>query len=400
VGGLDPLRLLGALPEDLPPSPGAELLLFLAARPGWREVEEIRRVVPTLARAIEQVNQSPYADFLEAEGTRLRLNRESDLVAYWQEAFRDLDRLRALYGELAPGFESPIPEFRAWLDSERKELLRALWATAVGRAGMLLDTHREDEALALLLEMEKAYPLEPRSALDLADLYWRLRRPEAVVRVLEAVLPELPEELRPRAERVLAEALLRAGRTEEGRERLAALLARGGPEALYALLALGGLEALSGEAELALSRAREARRQAEEAGEAEALLRALLLEGEALLRLGRAKEAATGPLPAAMGLQELLHRSFSAESLAILAEAQARWGKGRARARELAEKAYRRAVQERNPYAASRALYAWAVAAEDPEKLEAARRQAELAGHAPWQAFLDRAGLEDPGDPA
>jgi len=400
VAGLTRLRLLGALPQDLPPSPGAELLLYLAARPGWRELEELRRVIPPLARAIEQVNQSPYGEHLEAQGSRFRLDLESDLVEYWQEAYRDLDRLRQLYGELAPGFESPLPEFQAWLEAERAEVLRALWATAVGRAGMLLDSHREDEALALLEEMERAYPLEPRAALDLADLYWRLHRPEAVARVLEAVLPQLPEELLPRAERVLGQALLRSGRIEEGRERLAALLAKGGPEALPALLALGELEALSGEAELARSRAREARRQAEEAGQAEHLLRALLLEGEALLRLGRAKEAATGPLPAAMGLQELLRRPFSAESLALLAEAQARWGKGRARALELAEKAYRRAVQERSPYAASRALYAWAVAAGDPEKLAAARHQAALAGHAPWQAFLDRAGLEDPGDPA
>ena len=322
--GLKRVRLLGALPEDLPPSPGAELVVYLAARPGWRSLEELRRVIPPLARAIEAVNQSPYGPLLEAQGTEFRLNVESDVVAYWQEAYRDLDRLRALYGELAPGFESPIPEFADWLRREREEILRGLWSTAVGRANMLADVHREDEALALLAEMEAAYPLEPRTALDLADLYWRLYRPEATARVLEAVLERVEPRTRPRAELNLGAALLRAGEVEKGRRYLEALVAGEYDERYWALLHLGQLEALAGEPALAALRAREVREVAERAGNYELLLMALLLEGEALLRQGKAREAATGPLPAAMGLQELAGRPFSAVSLALLAEAQAK----------------------------------------------------------------------------
>ncbi len=393
--GLKRVKLLGALPDDLPPSPGAELVVYLAARPGWRSLEELRRVIPPLAEAIEAVNQSPYGPLLEAQGTEFRLNVESDVVDYWLEAYRDLDRLRALYGELAPGLESPLPEFRAWLEHEREEILRGLWSTAVGKAGMLADTHREDEALELLAEMEAAYPLEPRTALDLADLYWRLFRPEATARVLEGVLDRIEPRTRPRAELNLGAALLRAGEVEEGRRWLEALVASEYDERYWALLHLGQHEALTGEPALAVQRAREVREVAERAGSYELLLMALLLEGEALLRMGKARGAATGPLPAAMGLQELAGRPFSAVSLALLAEAQALWGKGKARALELAEKAYRRAVQERDPYAASRALFAWALAAGDEDKLAAARQQAEVAGHRPWRDFLARVRLED-----
>ena len=395
MGGLKRVRLLGGLPEDLPPSPGAELVIYLSARPGWRSLEELRRVIPPLARAIEAVNQSPYGPLLEAQGTEFRLNVESDVVLYWQEAYRDLDRLRALYGELAAGFQSPLPSFQAWLETEREEILRGLWSTAVGKANMLMDVHREDEALALLAEMEAAYSLEPRTALDLADLYWRLHRPEATARVLEAVLDRIEPRTRPRAELNLGAALLRAGEVERGRRLLEALVATEYDERYWALLHLGQLEALTGAPERALLAAREVREVAEKVGASELYLMALLLEGEALLRQGRAKEAASGPLALAMGFQEFLGRPFNPVSLALLAEAQALWGKGKQKPLELAEKAYRRAAESRDPYAASRALFAWALAARDEDKLAAARRQAELAGHRPWRDFLERVALED-----
>ncbi len=346
-------------------------------------------MIPPLARAIELVNGSPYGERLEAQGTQFRLLAESDVVEYWREAYRDLDRLRRLYGELAPGFRSPLPEFQAWLEAEREEILRGLWSTAVGKAGMLADAHREEEAKRLLLQMEEAYPLEPRTALDLADLYWRLADPEGTARVLAAVRERVEDRARPRLQLNLGAALVRAGRVEEGRRLLEELVAGTYDERYWALLHLGQLEVLSGEPGIAEARAREVREMAEQAGEYELLLLALLLEGEALLRQGRAREAATGPLPAALGLQELAGRPFSSVSLALLAEAQGLWGKGRARAVELAEKAYRRAAIERDPHAISRALFAWAVAARDPEKLQAARHQARLAGHEPWRLFLE-----------
>ncbi len=382
------LELLGKLPEDLPPSPGAELVIYLAARPGWRRLEELRAVVPPLAEALAAIKGTRYDRYLEAQGSAFRLRAETDVVAFWQEAYRDLDKVRARYGELAAGFESPIPEFREWLAAEREETLRGLWGTAVGRAAALLDRRQGEEALSLLAEMEAAYPLEPRTALDLADLYWRLGRPADTARVLEAVLDRTDERTRPRAELNLGAALVRSGRVEEGRRYLEALLETEFDERYWALLHLGGLEVLAGAPERALSRAREVREVAEAVGAAELYLMALLLEGEALLRMGRAKEAASGPLALAMGFQEFLGRPFTPVSLALLAEAQALWGKGKKKPLELAEKAYRRAVEARDPYGASRALFAWYLASGDPDKLEAALHQAELAGHAPWAAFL------------
>ncbi len=387
--GLIRLELLGRLPEDLPPSPGAELVIYLAARPGWRSLAEVRAVVPPLAEALAAVKGTRYDPFLEAHGSEFRLRAETDVVAFWQEAYRDLDQVRALYGELAAGFESPLPEFRAWLAAERQETLRGLWGTAVGRAAALLDRRRADEAARLLEAMEAAYPLEPRTALDLADLYWRLGRPADTARVLEAVLDRLDERTRPRAELNLGAALVRAGRVEEGRGRLEALVGTEYDERYWALLHLGGLEVLTGEPERAGERAREVREVAERVGASDLYLMALLLEGEALIRRGRAQEAAAGPLALAMGFQEFLGQPFTPVSLALLAEAQARWGKGKRKPLELAEKAYRRAVELRDPYGASRALFAWHLASGDPDKLEAARHQAALAGHAVWQRFLE-----------
>jgi hypothetical protein len=129
---------------------------------------------------------------------------------------------------------------------------------------------------------------------------------------------------------------------------------------------------------------------AERVGEADLYLMSLLLEGEALIRAGRAKEAAAKVLPMALGFQEMQGRPFSPISLALLAEAQARWGKGKTRARELAEKAFRRARELRDPYGASRALWAMHLATGEPGPLEMARLEAEKARHAPWAAFLKR----------
>ena len=386
------INLLGPLPADFPESPGAELLIYLTARPGWRSLEELRRVVPDLAEALKAIKNTPYDAHLEAQGTELRLNVDSDLLEYWEVAYRDLDRVRALYDELAKGFESPIPAFQTWLEKEREETLRGLWGTAVGYAGYLADQRRLDEAGAVLAEMEAAYPLEPRTALDLADLYWRMSLPEDTARVLEAVLERVHERVRPRAELNLGAAWIRAGEIERGRVLLEALTATEYDERYWALLHLGGLEALTGAPEAALARAREVRRVAEEVGEADLYLMSLLLEGEALIRAGRAKEAAARVLPMALGFQEMQGRPFSPISLALLAEAQAIWGKGKTRAKELSEKAFRRARELRDPYGASRALWAMHLATGEPGPLEMARIEAEKARHAPWEAFLKEAG--------
>jgi len=384
---------LGSLPGDLPKSPGAELVVYLASRPGWRGLEEVRAVVPSLARALEEVNRTRYRELLEARGQELRLLATSDVVEFWKAAFRDLDRVLSLYGELAPGLESPLPEFSAWLARERGELLWGLWGTAVGRASRLADLGREEEAAELLDGLRERFPLEPRTALDLADLYWRLHRPREVARVLSSVLDRLDPDTARRARLHLGRALLRSGEEERG----VALLAELAREEPRAELALAELEALSGRAESALSRARRVAAWSRGRGEERLYHDALLAEGEALTRLGRAREAATGPLPRALGLEE--RSGFSPLTLALLAEAQALWGKGGARARELAEKAYRLAARGRDRYAASRALFAWHLASGDPDKLEAARRQAEHVGHEPWRRFLDRFALEQGGDP-
>lgn len=384
------ISLLGGIPDDLPPSPGAELIIYLAARPGWRPVEEVRAVIPPLAEALQAIKGSPYDERLEAQGTDLRLSVTSDVVDFWQEAYRDLEKVRALYGVLAEGFESPLSTFAEWLQKERQETLAGLWATALGYAAHLLDQRRSDEAEPLLRSMEAEFPLEARTALDLADLYWRMNRPADTARVIEAVMDGVPERTRPRAMLNLGAARLRAGELEEGRRWLSALLETEYDERYWALLHLGGVEVLTGAAETALSRAREVREVAERARAADLLLMALLLEGEALLRMGKPKEAATGPLAVAMGLQEMVGRPFSAVSQALLAEAQADWGKGKTKAKELAEKAFRKAREMRDAYAASRALFALHKASGDPGALAMARREAEAAGHRPWCDYLER----------
>ncbi|HGY10023.1 MAG TPA: hypothetical protein ENK37_08250, partial [Oceanithermus profundus] len=162
------VRLLGGTPE-LPPPPGAELVIYLLARPGWRSREELQKVVPDVDAAVSAVRQSRFAPYLEEEAGRFQLRAGSDVLDYWQDAYRDWAKTTERYGELAAGFASAIPEFQAWLEAERREVLHALWGTAVGKANALLDQGARDAALALVAGAEAAYPLEPASALDLAD---------------------------------------------------------------------------------------------------------------------------------------------------------------------------------------------------------------------------------------
>lgn len=220
------VELLGRTPE-LPPSPGAELAIYLLARPGWRSREELEKVIPELDRALEQVRASRYGPYLEEADGRFQLRAESDVLAYWQDAYRDWAGTAERYGELAAGFSSAIPAFQEWLEAERREVLHALWGTAVGKAGALLDQGAKEAALALVAGAEAAYPLEPASALDLADFYWRARRPADTARVIEAVLEAIPEKFRDRARLNLAAARLRAGDEAAAQAELRALEAEG-----------------------------------------------------------------------------------------------------------------------------------------------------------------------------
>jgi len=384
VEGLN-VRLLDGLPE-LPPSPGAELALYLLARPGWRGREELVRLIPELDRALELVRASRYGPFLEEDDGRYQLLAETDVLAYWQDAYRDWAKTAERYGELAAGFASPIPAFQEWLESERREVLHALWGTAVGKAGALLDQGAREAALALVQGAEAAYPLEPAAALDLADLYWRARRPADTARVIEAVLDAIPEKFKDRARLNLAAARLRAGEEAAALSELRALEAEGGAVAPWAALHRGSHAVLAGDAELALRLAEEAFAAAEEATDGELAIAALMLKGEALSALGRPKEAVHA-LGEALGIHEAMGRSFSPVALALLAEAHAAWGYAD-KARELAEKAFKEARAQRDPYAASRALWALFRATGEAGYAEMARREAEEAGHEPWRRCL------------
>ncbi|WP_457633800.1 hypothetical protein [Oceanithermus desulfurans] len=383
------VALLGRTPE-LPPSPGAELVIYLLARPGWRSREELEQRIPELDRALELVRASRYGPYLEEADGRYQLRAESDVLAYWQDAYRDWPKTAERYGELAPGFASAIPEFQDWLEAERREVLHALWGTAVGKANALLDQGAGDAALALVAGAEAAYPLEPASALDLADFYWRARRPADTARVIEAVLEAIPEKYRGRARLNLAAARLRAGDEAAALAELRALEAEGGELGVWAGVHRGSHAVLAGDAELALRLAEEAFAAAEEATDGELAIAALMLKGEALTALGRPKEA-THALGEALGIHEVMGRSFSPVVLALLAEAHAAWGYPD-KARELAEKAFKEARAQRDPYAASRALWALHRATGEVGYAEMARREAAEAGHAPWLRRLEGLG--------
>ncbi|MFZ5992889.1 MAG: hypothetical protein ACOYW9_14120 [Deinococcota bacterium] len=115
----------------------------------------------------------------------------------------------------------------------------------------------------------------------------------------------------------------------------------------------------------------------------ERALMAMLLEGEALLRQGRAKEAVL-VLGQALGLQEWGGGGFSGLSLALLAQAQAAWGKP-SKARQTAEKALERA---RDAYTRSRALYALYQATQETPYLEQSRAEAGRANLRLWLEHL------------
>ncbi|WP_457628006.1 hypothetical protein [Oceanithermus sp.] len=383
------LEVLGTTPE-LPPSPGAELVLYLVARPGWRGREELGRLLGDVDAAVAAVRASPYGPYFDEEGGRLQLRASSDLLDFWQDAYRDWAKTAERYGVFAEGFTSPLSAFREWLEGERREILRALWGTAVGKASALLDQGGRDAALALLAGAEDVYPLEPASALDLADVYWRARRPADTARVIAAVMDAIPEKYRDRARLNLAAARLRAGEDEEALALLRALEAEGGEVGPWAGVHRGSHAVLSGDAELALRLADEAYAAAEAATDGELAIAALMLKGEALTALGRPKEA-THALGEALGIHEAMGRSFSPVALALLAEAHAAWGYAD-KARELAEKAFREARAQRDPYAASRALWALYRAVGEAGYAEMARREAAEAGHEPWRRYLEVRG--------
>ncbi len=383
------IRILGELPE-LPPSPGAELLIYLLARPGWRSREELAAVVGDLDAALAALGKTEYATLLEEEDGRNRLNVHSDVVDFWEDAYRDWEKTARRYAELAPGFSSEMEPFRRWLEEERRAFLHALWGTAIGKAGAMVDQGAVDAAVALLRGVEESYPHEPAAALDLADVYWRARRPADTARVIEAVMGEVPEEQKPRARLNLAAALLRAGESERALELLKALEAEGGPVGSWAAVHRGSYEVLHGDPDTALRLAEEVYRAAEATTDGELAIAALMLKGEALLRKDQPKEAVHA-LGEALGIHEIMGRSFSPLTLALLAEAHAAWGYSD-KARELAEKAFKDARLQHDPYAASRALWALAAASGEERYREMARAEAEKAGHEPWKRYLELAG--------
>lgn len=115
----------------------------------------------------------------------------------------------------------------------------------------------------------------------------------------------------------------------------------------------------------------------------ERALMAMLLEGDTLLRRGRAKEAVLA-LGQALGLQELGGGGFSGLSLALLGQAQAAWGK-HFKARQTAEKALERA---KDAYTRSRAFFALYQAAKEAQYLEQSRAEANRANLRFWLEHL------------
>ncbi len=386
MGGVAPrLKLLGPL-SDLPESPGGELMLYLAARPGWRGWEEIGELIPGRAEALRAIQQSPYGAWLVIRGREVRLEVESDLLTFWREAYRSPELVNREYGILAEGFQSPLPGFMTWLERERSEILHTAWGTALGLAGRLWDQGRRGEALVVIREVEGRLPLEYRAALDLADLYWRLCEPADTARVLRAAMPYLPEDIRRQAELNLGAALLRTGRLDEGRSLLGGLEDSEDEPACWAGLHLGEAQAFSGETHAALVRAERALAFAKVAEDGPLAVSALLLTAEVRLRLNDAP-AALSVAAEAFSIQESLGRAFSPVSLAVLAEAQAGTGHS-GKARKTAEAAYRKARETHDPYAASRALFALWRATKTQGYLKAAQNEAEGAGHAPWRTYL------------
>ncbi len=380
-------RVIGELPE-LPEHPGAELVLYLLARPGWRSRTELQDVLGDVDAALATLAGTPYQQALEKDGERLRLNADSDVTAFWEDAYRDWGKTVQRYGELAPGFSSPITQFQEWLQSERQQMLHALWGTAIGKAGALMDEGARDAAVSLLRGAEQNYPYEPASALDLADAYWRARLPDDTARVIEAVMPLLSEEILPRARLNLAAALLRGSDKQRALQLLQELAAEGGVEGAWAELHRGSLAVLQGDAATALRLAEEAYRFAEKTSDGDLAIAALMLRGEALTAQGDYR-GAVHALGEALGIHEIMKRSFSPLTLALLAQAQSLWGYPQ-KGVELAEKAFKDARLQHDPYAASRALWALYQASGEKRYVEMALREAEAAGHRPWMEYLQK----------
>lgn len=118
-------------------------------------------------------------------------------------------------------------------------------------------------------------------------------------------------------------------------------------------------------------------------GDRERARMAMLFEGDALLRVGRAKEAVLA-LGQALGLEEWGGGGFSGLALAVLAQAQAVWGK-RSKARQTAEKALERA---KDAYTHSRALFALYRATKETHYLEQSRTEANRANLRFWLEHL------------
>ncbi|WP_018467710.1 hypothetical protein [Calidithermus timidus] len=107
----------------------------------------------------------------------------------------------------------------------------------------------------------------------------------------------------------------------------------------------------------------------------ERALMALLMQGQALLRQGRGKDAVL-VLGQSLGVQEFGGGEFSGLSLALLAEAHWLWGKG-PKARQTAEKALQRCA---DAYSQARAYRVWHLVTGDAGALEQARQLAEGLG--------------------
>jgi hypothetical protein len=143
---------------------------------------------------------------------------------------------------------------------------------------------------------------------------------------------------------------------------------------------VGLLELSLTQAELALSLANQ---ELETPGSKFRFYAACLLKADSLLKLQQPKAAVLALAPA-LGIQEQMNQSFSALSLALLAEAQAAWGK-KSKAIQTGNKALERTG---DAYAKSRANYALWLATGQRDCLEKARDQAKE--FPAWLAYLPR----------
>ncbi|WP_052297184.1 hypothetical protein [Marinithermus hydrothermalis] len=207
------MKLLGTLPP-LPPSPGGELVLFLAVQ-GETSRTVVRRVVPELARALEVLQESPYGEVLEARGERIAWTAPSDARAFWEAVRRgEFDTAWALYAELAPGYMSPLPTFGAWLEEERGRMQRAVVQLAWSHPA---EAVRARMAEALQAPRDRTQALA--ALLIQADAHLRLGEARAAVHTLARALGL--QELTARAFSALSLALLAEAQAAWGHARKA-----------------------------------------------------------------------------------------------------------------------------------------------------------------------------------